>query len=451
MTDTLENAHALFCGGKYTESLAMYNRIRKSSAEGREKGIAASMAMTIYKEGLTGPGMKKAMEEAGMEGMKYSCPLARFYFYTSDQEVSDEEFTLLLTDLRSLAKEGNSQAMVQMGLIYAYGIHLREDLEKAGNWLEKAAKLGNPIAMLQLAFLYLEPDFSKADDHEAYVWTLKSAASGYREAEFQLAYFFWRGIGIEEDQAKAVFLFRKAADAGQTEACGALFHIYTELGFEDENGKEVLDPEKGFLYAKKGASLDDHDCTMDLAFCYYRGLGTEKDFEKAREWYEKAWNCADPAAGCALGTMYAEGCFGDDRKKEGISYLNQAIREGSVDAIRELGLCYAYGMGVEIDQDRAISLLQEGVSEKDGPSARELGKMYLKDRKFQESFDAFRKADEYNDGEGSFYLALFYIKGVMVPKNFKKAQEILYRSAGNGYKWAKDLLDKGFSHIEGIM
>ena len=78
-------------------------------------------------------------------------------------------------------------------------------------------------------------------------------------------------------------------------------------------------------------------------------------------------------------------------------------------------------------------------------------RMYLKDRKFQESFDAFRKADEYNDGEGSFYLALFYIKGVMVPKNFKKAQEILYRSAGNGHKWAKDLLDKGFSHIEGVM
>lgn len=451
MTDTLEEAHKLFCSGKFVESLAMYNRIRKDSADPKEKGIAASMAMTIYKEGLTGPVNEKLMGDAGLEGMNLGSPLSRFYFYTSDQEVSDEEFTVFLTDLRSLAKEGNSQAMTQIGLIYAYGIHLKEDLEKAGNWLEKAAKLGNPIGMLQLAFLYLEPDFSKADDHEAYLWTLKSAATGYRDAEYQLAYFFWRGIGTDENQDKAVFLFKKAADAGHVEACATLFHIYAELGFEDEHGNEVINPEKGFLYAKKGADLGDHECIMDLAWCYYKGIGTEKDAEKAREWYEKAWNQGDAMAGSALGSMYVEGCFGEEHKKEGISCLNQAMQEGSIDAIRELGLAYVYGMGVETDKDRGISLLREASSEKDGGAARELGKIFLKDGKYEESLEAFKKAEEYGDGEGGFYLALFYIKGVIVPKNFKKAEEILYKSANNGYKWAKDLLDKGFSHIEEVM
>ncbi|HJJ46452.1 MAG TPA: tetratricopeptide repeat protein, partial [Methanocorpusculum sp.] len=74
----------------------------------------------------------------------------------------------------------------------------------------------------------------------------KAADAGYTDAQFSLALCFASGCGVEQDNTKAAEWFKKAAEAGHAEA------------------------------------------QFNLARFYENGYGVEKDQAKAIEWYKKA-------------------------------------------------------------------------------------------------------------------------------------------------------------------
>jgi TPR repeat protein/Fe-S cluster biogenesis protein NfuA len=108
----------------------------------------------------------------------------------------------------------DSQAMVNIGLLYLKGEGREKDFGLAQNWFDLACKLDNP--------------------------------SGY----YNLALMYQNQIGIPKDEAKALELFEKASDIGHDGASFRLGLYYTK----NQTDNEVI--KRGFEYMYKAAKLN---------------------------------------------------------------------------------------------------------------------------------------------------------------------------------------------------
>jgi TPR repeat protein len=106
------------------------------------------------------------------------------------------------------ATEGDREAQYQLGCFYTAGQgHLKQDMEKAFEWLNKAAAQGHDGAKEKLA----EPQRVKE--------AIEKAEAGDAEAQYQLACFYVTGaLSIKSDLLKASEWFVKAAAQGHTAA-----------------------------------------------------------------------------------------------------------------------------------------------------------------------------------------------------------------------------------------
>lgn len=444
MKDTIEEAQKLYNSGKYLESRAMYQRIAEGPYGDRERGIAASMLVHIYGRGMGILANGTLSDEWLSKGTALHCPLSLFFLYMQDSDMESRDFENFMKKLRTLAKEGSTLAMQELGLIYEMGFHRKKDLEKALSWYEKAGNLGDASSMLQAGWLLIDEESPLHDSHRAYLWFLKGAALGFSGTEYELGYCYWQGSGVERDVDKAIILFKRAVDHGSMEACGTLWQIYAREGRTDDKGHVHYDKEEAFRYLKLGVERGDQDGIMVLAMCYLTGEGTPKNPEKAFSLYQEAWDQGDAMAGAMIGTMYVNGLLGEENRGKGIFYLKQSASEGCIDGVRELGSCYLEGKGVPVDEEKGLSFLKEAAEEGDGESYTRMGCFYLEKKDARRAYDAFMKAEELGNGNGEFYLACFYLHGTVVPRNLRRAEELFRRSAEKGVQPAVEMLKEHF-------
>ena len=170
--------------------------------------------------------------------------------------------------------------------------------------------------------------YSRAAEH-------KSAYRG--EVLFWLAYCYKNSRGANRDTEKA-------------------FKMFEALAKIDCSKIEL--PELAKFNAKANSSLAD---------CYYRGIGTEKDFVKALAiWEEFAEKCKteEYEDGCEtdcrnLGIAYLDGkaLSKDYQKAYNLSVLASLF--GDISATNTLGWCYENGFGTEKNIKRAVEYYRE--------------------------------------------------------------------------------------------
>lgn len=61
-----------------------------------------------------------------------------------------------------------------------------------------------------------------------------------------------------------------------------------------------LDYEKGIAYAEACAKLENYNALSDLAYYYYKGMGVEKDIQKAYDLLVKAENKVKQKTGSGM-------------------------------------------------------------------------------------------------------------------------------------------------------
>ena len=88
---------------------------------------------------------------------------------------------------------------------------------------------------------------------------------------------------------------------------------------------------------------------------YERGRGTERNMQKAAEWYAKAAEANHAPAKARLGTLYIEGNGVKRDLKTAVNLLTEAANENIPSAQYQLGNMYELGTGVNQDLERAIS------------------------------------------------------------------------------------------------
>ena len=181
---------------------------------------------------------------------------------------------------RKAANQGREGAQYILGALYENGIGVKQDLKEAFRLYRMAASQGVGSAELRIGQFYLYGMVVEENHAEAFKWHLKAAERNEKEAYFILAYLYDFGVGIKADESQAEKWYQKAIEDGSIKAAYRLGYIYVY-------GKK-RQPEKGIELIRKAAEAGYHDAQGALGFEYERGLYLDKDFAKAREWYQKS-------------------------------------------------------------------------------------------------------------------------------------------------------------------
>ena len=117
-------------------------------------------------------------------------------------------------NLRSAAVAGDAAAQYEVGLRYANGDSVPQDLKQAAYWYGQAATQGLAIAQYRLAALYEKGRGVAQDNVMARRWYEQAASKGNIKAMHNLAVIYAEGRGTKQDFKTAARWFGEAADHG---------------------------------------------------------------------------------------------------------------------------------------------------------------------------------------------------------------------------------------------
>ncbi|MDH3661878.1 MAG: caspase family protein [Alphaproteobacteria bacterium] len=98
-----------------------------------------------------------------------------------------------------------------------------------------------------------------------------------------------------------------------------------------------------------------HDRAMVvLGLMHWAAQGVDQDLERARLFFEEAWERGESAAGTALAAMYREGAGVEQNYSEAMRWYQDAASRGNDWAMYNLGEMHETGKGVEPDIEEAV-------------------------------------------------------------------------------------------------
>lgn len=134
-------------------------------------------------------------------------------------------------------------------------------------------------------------DFSNLNVRDAMEFFIKAADEGHLEATYYVGYFNLFGEPqIQKNVKQAIECFQKCMDAGLSRAkyTMALIYLYG-IGMEKDEDKAYKLLEESY---KEGI----YDASALLTYCCWKGIGTNEDISKAREYNAIARQMCLPGA-----------------------------------------------------------------------------------------------------------------------------------------------------------
>ena len=225
--------------------------------------------------------------------------------------------------------------------------------EQAVEWFTRAARQGDAETQRELGdYYYQETPFGLA----AAEWYRKAAEQGDVDAQTRLGELYAEGKGVEQDYVEAAKWYRKAAEQGNSIAQGRLGDFYAE-------GKGVKqDYAEAAKWYSKEAEKEHGYAQKLLGDRFAEGEGVEQDYAEAAKWYSKALendsNIVKYLDIEKLGDLYAA----THNYTEAAKWYHKAVDNKEIyydnDSQLKLGLCYAFGKGVEQNFSEATKLIK---------------------------------------------------------------------------------------------
>src|SRR6185369_16880914 len=101
----------------------------------------------------------------------------------------------------------------------------------------------------------------------------------------------------------------------------------------------------------------------NLGWCYEKGLGVDKNVQKAVELYQEAVKQENFYAYVSLGLCYKNGIGVERDIQKAIELFQRAAEEKNAYGQYNLGWCYEKGVGVKQDERKAIELYQKAAEQ----------------------------------------------------------------------------------------
>jgi TPR repeat protein len=162
----------------------------------------------------------------------------------------------------------------------------------------------------------------------------------------RFAYQLGRALNNSDQPDQAMGAYNVAAEAAYPAAQVNFGMLMGRLG--DEQAEFRLYNEA----AQGGSRL----AAYNLGVAYRDGLGTQKDVNKALEWFEKAAAQGDDTAAFNIAAIYDEGTLVPADDQTAIAWYDLAAQRGNTDAMINLGLMYESGEGIEANAQKAAEM-----------------------------------------------------------------------------------------------
>ena len=198
------------------------------------------------------------------------------------------------------AEAGDADAQMKLGKQLVKGISVRQDLEAAEKWFDRATAR-KPKRALSAGLAYRRAGAFQL----ARKWLHRAAGQKVGSAYLFLAYMYNDGEGGALDFEKAETYYRLAAEAGNPGGWGAIGILYYEGKGRPRDFAKARD-----LF-RRASALKSY--AIRLAGMTLNGLGGPRDPEAAVKMYEKAAISPDSDAMHLLGTLYRSGKFPDSK------------------------------------------------------------------------------------------------------------------------------------------
>ena len=159
-----------------------------------------------------------------------------------------------------LAKEGNSDAQIEISEAYARGHGTRPNLSLALYWGLRAQKQKNPRSYLLLGNIYNYSE-AKQDLKKAINYYQLALNSGNILASYELAKCYEKGKGVKQNLKQALEFYRYAEKRGYKPALHNILNVLTSMSnnFNEGNGVNKDVNEGRFLlhqfYSHEGSEL----------------------------------------------------------------------------------------------------------------------------------------------------------------------------------------------------
>ena len=370
--------------------------------------------------------------------------------------------------LERAARNDHVAAQAAIGIAYAKGEGVETDYQEARSWLEKAATKGYPAAEECLGWLYRNGFGVAKDIEKAKALYDSASALGNPAARNALAELYEQGEGVNRDTKKAVELYRSAAADDHSVA---MRHL-AELLFTDDT---VTDKNEALAFCRRAVNAGDVESIIDLGRAYENGWGVDKDVKKAAELYQKAL-----ANGCEAAEMRLEELKPEVQYLRGVAcmegktcqrdffkaraWFEKAVEQGHMEAAGRLAEMLQYGLGGSVDVKRAISLYEQADAAGNASAAVDLGFMYYQGRKvnedpakarsyYERACSGFAKTpdlEKWHAVYGYYRLGELYREGKGVEKNPLTAARLFRFAAVNGNVYACHDLGEMYRDGEGV-
>ncbi len=221
-----------------------------------------------------------------------------------------------------------------------------------------------------------------------------------------------------------------------------LFNKYISLNIEGEeeedrlvNSFEIdgLGDFDGEDSEKEDTSAEENLLSGEL---YYLGKNVEKDYFKAREYFEKAAKEGNEHAESYLGLFFEKGYGGEKDINKALYWYKKAALKGNIFSQYSLGFIYYEGEEVEQNLDYSFKWYKEAAEKGFAPAQYALSYLYKNGEGCEkDNIKAYYWLEEAadNDFEDAYYiLGQSYLEGnSIIDTNYKKAFFYLSKGASN--------------------
>ena len=205
------------------------------------------------------------------------------------------------------------------------------------------------------------------------------------------------------------------------------------------------DYEKAFEWFERSAKQKNKFAQFSLANLYYYGSGVEKDLSQAFLWYQRSSSQGQPYAAYSIAQMYRYGEYVTKDNDTAQRYYKQALSGflkiesddmADDDLFYKLGQMFKLGLGTDSDVTKAIEYFRRSAEMNNKNGLFEYGKALLIGEHIPQDTDSalkiLEKAVKLKNSNAKRFLALEYISGEHLEQDIEKGIALLTECADSG-------------------
>lgn len=203
--------------------------------------------------------------------------------------------------------------------------------------------------------------------------------------------------------------------------------------------------EKAFEWFERSATQKNKFAQFSLANLYYYGNGVEKDLSQAFLWYQRSSSQGQPYAAYSIAQMYRYGEYVTKDNDTAQRYYKQALSGflkiesddmANDDLFYKLGQMFNLGLGTDSDVTKAIKYFKRSAEMNNKNGLFEYGKALLIGEHIPQDTDStvklLEKAVKLKNRNAKRFLALEYISGEHLEQDIEKGIALLTECADSG-------------------